>query len=253
MKLIHGDCIEELKELPDGCVDLVIADPPYGTTRNRWDTPLDLDSLWPELWRVCRGGGSPVLLFSQQPFTSALGASQLRNLRYEWVWQKPQGTGFLNANRAPLKAHENVLVFYRKAPRYFPQKWDKGEPWHGTGTTPGMSRRSSNYGKFDPRIRGTDHGTTLRYPLDVVQFNNLGRNKWSIHPTQKPVDLLEYLIRTYTEPGDTVLDFCMGSGSTGVACARTGRDFIGIELDDHYFEVASERIESEAASTASVI
>lgn len=250
MRLIHGDCIEELRRLPDACVDLVLADPPYGTTRNRWDTPLDLDALWPELWRVCRGGGSPVLLFSQQPFTSALGASQLGNLRYEWVWQKPQGTGFLNANRAPLKAHENVLVFYRKAPRYFPQKWDKGEPYHKAYH---FGRKSENYGAYDPAAKRTDRDTTLRYPTDVVRFNNLGRTKSVLHPTQKPVDLLEYLIRTYTEPGDTVLDFCMGSGSTGVACARTGRDFIGIELDDRYFEVARERIESEAASAASVV
>lgn len=240
--IIHGDCMVELPKIPDHSVDMVLADPPYGSTRNRWDTPLDMDALWPEIWRVCRDMSTPVLMFSQQPFTSVLGSSQIRNLRYEWIWRKSHGTGFLNANRAPMKSHENILVFYRRSPRYFPQKWDRGEPWHGTGTSSESRSTSSNYGKFDSKVKGTDHTTTMRYPTDVVEFNNLSGKKGCKHPTQKPVKLLEYLIKTYTEPGDTVLDFCMGVGSTGVACRNLGRRFIGIEIDAGYYEVARERI-----------
>lgn len=241
--LLRGDCIEAMGGLPDASVDMVLADPPYGTTRNRWDSVIPFDAMWGQVWRVARET-APVLLFSQQPFASALGASDIENLRYEWVWRKTQGTGFLNANRAPMKIHENVLVFYRHLPTYHPQRWDAGRPWHGMGVA---NRGSTNYGDYDVNEKRTDPTTTMRYPVDVVTYQNVGRGmRDAHHPTQKPVELLEYLIRTYTDAGGVVLDFCMGSGSTGVACLRTGRKFVGIELDDHWFDVASERIEMEA-------
>lgn len=242
MRLMLGDCLERMKEIPDGSVDLVLCDPPYGTTQNRWDTPLDLEKMWEQVWRVAKKNAA-VLMFSQQPFTSVLGASDIRHLRYEWVWKKPQGTGFLNANRAPMKCHENILVFYRGLPDYNPQKWDSGVPYYSSHAA---GSKSSNYGSYKTKDKGfsrTETTTTLRFPLDVVEFNNLARNKNVVHPTQKPVDLLEYLIKTYTEDGQTVLDFTMGSGSTGVACVNTGRDFIGIELDEGYFDIAKHRIE----------
>lgn len=242
MRLMLGDCLELMKEIPDGSVDLVLTDPPYGTTQNRWDTPLDLEKMWEQVWRVAKKNAA-VLMFSQQPFTSVLGASDIRHLRYEWVWKKPQGTGFLNANRAPLKCHENILVFYRSLPTYNPQKWDSGVPYHSSHAA---GSKSSNYGSYKTKDKGfsrTETTTTLRFPLDVIEFNNLARNKHVRHPTKKPVDLLEYLVKTYTDEGETVLDFTMGSGSTGVACVNTGRDFIGIELDEGYFEIARRRIE----------
>lgn len=241
IKLMRGDCLELMKEIPDGSVDLVITDPPYGTTQNRWDIPLDLEKMWEQVWRIAKKNAA-VLMFSQQPFTSVLGASDIRNLRYEWVWKKQRGTGFLNANRNPLKCHENILVFYRSLPTYNPQKWDSGVPYYSSYAA---GSKSSNYGCYKTKDKGfscTARTTTLRFPLDVVEFNNLAGNKNVVHPTQKPVDLLEYLVKTYTDEGQTVLDFTMGSGSTGVACVNTGRDFIGIELDDKYFEIANNRI-----------
>lgn len=234
--LWHGDCLEILRYIPDHSVDLVLTDPPYGTTDNQWDTPLDLAAIWPQLRRVGRPT-TPVLLFAQLPFLADVAISNRAELRYAWVCEKGNATGFLNANRAPMKAYEQVLVFYRAAPKYNPQM-EKGDPYI---KRPGKGKKSSNYnGHYD------DIGTVSdgrRYPRDIIS-----KDKWSwagetlVHPTQKPVRLLEYLICTYTDPGDTVLDFTMGSGSTGVACVRTGRNFIGIERDADYFATAKKRI-----------
>lgn len=232
IELWNGDCLELMKDIPDGSVDLVLCDLPYGTTRNKWDKCISLEKLWPEYKRVLKKNGA-IVLFAQTPFDKVLGASNLDMLRYEWIWEKPQGTGHLNAKRMPMKSHENILVFYRHLPTYNPQ-WEWGRPYTSTHTGD-----STNYGKQADSVTSTSDGR--RYPKDVLRF---GRDKTDkhLHPTQKPVALLEYLIKTYTDSGDTVLDNCMGSGSTGVACVNTSRRFIGIELDDDYFNIASQRI-----------
>lgn len=230
-----GDCLEVLPTIPDGSVDMILTDLPYGTTRNKWDSVVPLEPLWAQYHRIAKEDAA-IVLFSQQPFTTILGASNISELRYEWIWQKSHISGFLNANRAPLKSHENILVFYRKSPTYNPQRMPSGKLIHRTeGGT-----QSSNYGEFG---RKAASGIPSKgYPKDILSFDRWGDFD---HPTQKPVDLCEYLIRTYTDPGETVLDSCMGSGTTGVAAVQCGRSFIGIELEPKYFEIAERRI-SEA-------
>lgn len=230
-KLLQGDCLELMKGVPDGSIDMILCDLPYGTTRNRWDSALPLDKLWVEYKRIIKDNGV-ITLFAQTPFDKALGASNLSMLKYEWIWKKDNITGFLNAKIAPLKIHENVLIFYKNSPTYNPQMRVGFKPY-STKT----SGRSSNYGK-QRTVAIVNKGE--RYPIDVLEFK---RDKEKIHLTQKPVALLEYLIKTYTVEGETVLDNCMGSGSTGVACANTGRRFIGMELEENYFEIAKQRIE----------
>lgn len=231
-KIMQGDCLELMKEIPDGSVDMVLCDLPYGTTRNKWDTVIPFDPLWKQYERIIKENGA-IVLFSQMPFGAAVIMSNPSMFRYEWIYQKPNATGFLNANRMPLKSHENILVFYKALPTYNPQKW-KGNPYKAKrGNT-----TSKNYGEFDGDWH-TENKDGLRYPVDIIKFNK----EQGLHPTQKPVPLLEYLIKTYTNEGETVLDSCMGSGSTGVACANTGRRFIGIELDENYFDIAKKRIE----------
>ena len=229
VELINGDCLEVMKSIPDGSVDLILCDLPYGTTRNKWDSAIDLAALWTEYKRVCCGA---IVLTAQTPFDKVLGASNIDMLRYEWIWEKPKATGHLNVKRAPMKAHENVLVFYDRLPTYNPQKTD-GEPYKGRG---GASK-NDNYGGFDAVREGSADGS--RYPRSVQKFKHETK---PLHPTQKPVALMEYFIKTYTNEGDVVMDNCMGSGTTGVACINTGRRFIGIEKDDGYFEVAKKRI-----------
>ncbi|WP_244125937.1 DNA-methyltransferase [Burkholderia gladioli] len=224
-----GDCELMLADIPDRSVQMVLCDLPYGTTRNKWDCPLDLALLWREYRRICTG---PVVLTAQTPFDKVLGASNLVDLRYEWVWEKGNASGHLNAKRAPMKAHENVLVFYSRQPTYNPQMTDGHER-----KTSRRIRFSTNYGEQ----RETSYDSTRRYPRSVLFFSS-DKQKEALHPTQKPVALMEYLIRTYTNPGDVVLDNCMGSGTTGVAAVRTGRGFIGMELYENYFEIAESRI-----------
>ena len=229
--LRHGDCLDIMPTIPDASVDMVLTDLPYGTTQNKWDSEIPLEPLWREWRRVIRDG-SAVVLFGQQPFTSKLGASNLPWLRYEWIYEKSHPTGFLNANRAPLKNHENILVFCERGTPYNPQMSATRRMAH-----PGNAKKCVSYGEYDPSVPVRNPGLTFpRTILDYPEWN--GRT----HPTQKPVGLCEFLIRTYTDPGMTVLDCCMGSGTTGVACVRTGRSFIGIEMDDNYFQQASERI-----------
>lgn len=232
IELWNGDCLELMKYIPDGSVDLVLCDLPYGTTKNKWDTCIPLEKLWPEYKRVVKKNGA-IVLFAQTPFDKVLGASNLDMLKYEWIWEKPQGTGHLNAKKMPMKSHENILVFYRQLSTYNPQ-WEWGTPYKSTSGSP-----STNYGKQKDSVTTTSDGR--RYPKDVLRFGKAETVK-HLHPTQKPVALLEYLIKTYTDSGDTVLDNCMGSGSTGVACANTNRRYIGIELDDDYFNIAKQRI-----------
>lgn len=230
--LIQGDCITEMwKLIDDGVkVDMILTDLPYGTTRNKWDSIIPLDKMW-ECINKLTYERTPVLLFSQLPFTVTLCNSNMDDLRYEWIWMKERGTGFLNANKAPLKIHENILVFYKKLPVYNPQmRGDEVRVVKKNILCP-----SSNYGKYDKIPLSIYKG---KYPIDIIQFD---RDQSRIHPTQKPVSLLEYLIETYTNPKDLVLDFTMGSGSVGVACQNTNRNFIGIELDEKYYNIAKKR------------
>ena len=230
--LIHGDCLEEMMKLAnDGVkVDMILTDPPYGTTRNKWDTIIPLDKMW-ECINKLTYERTPVLLFSQLPFTVTLCNSNMDDLRYEWIWMKEQGTGHLNANKMPLKSHENILVFYKKLPVYNPQM--RGDEVRVVKRL--TNSTSSNYGEYDYIPLSTYTG---RYPIDIIQFD---KDRSRIHPTQKPVSLLEYLIETYTNHKDLVLDFTMGSGSVGVACQNTNRNFIGIELEEKYYNIAKKR------------
>lgn len=234
----HNDCFDVLPFLPAGSIDLVVSDLPYGTTNCKWDTTLPLTELWAQYDRLCRG---PVVLFAQTPFDKVLGCSNLSNLRYEWIWEKPAATGQLNANRAPMKAHENVLVFYRKQPTYNPIK------------TSGHARKTAIRKRPDTsEIYGaqtaTSYDSTDRFPRSVLLFSS-DKQKSALHPTQKPVALLDYLIRTYSNPGDIVLDNCLGSGTTGVAALQVGRRFVGIEKEEKYAHIALERIKAVAPST----
>ena len=234
IELINGDCLEEMKKIPDGSIDLVLTDPPYGTTACRWDTVIPFEPMWEQLKRITKKNGA-IVLFGSQPFTSALVMSNPKMFRYEWVWEKTMGTGFLDANRRPLRCHENILVFSQKRTAYHPQKW-KSNPYERK-RKPGS--KAVHYGKHD---RGN---TSLsedgdRYPVSFIKFSN--GNHGNVHPTQKPVALMEYLIKTYTNEGETVLDFTMGSGTTGVACKNLNRNFIGIELEKDYYEIAEKRI-----------
>lgn len=229
MKLLHGDCLELMATIPDGSVDMVMCDLPYGTTQNKWDSVIPLEPLWKEYKRICKGA---IVLTAQCPFDKVLGASNVGMLRYEWIWRKESGSGHLNAKKSPLKDHENILVFYSNPPIYNPQMRTGFKPYVCKQGLP----KSSNYGAQTGALTVSDGS---RYPLTVIEFP---RDKNKVHPTQKPVALMEYLIKMYTNAGDTVLDNCMGSGTTGVACLNTGRDFIGIERDDNYFWTASEWI-----------
>lgn len=238
--LIRGDCLEVLKSIPDGSVDMVLADPPYGTTKCKWDSVIPLAPMWRELKRIIKPNGA-IVMTATQPFSSQLGASNLQMLRYSWAWKKPH-TGQLNAKRMPLKNIEDVLVFYKKQPIYHQQR-GAGAPYtlHRIGY-----KGSECHGKQ------TDHSTVNtggRCPTQLLEFSN--RKEKNAHPTQKPVALMEYLIKTYTNEGDTVLDFVMGSGTTGVASINQTRKFIGIELDKGYFDIAEQRIRAAAEKRGS--
>jgi len=230
IQIIHGDCLDEMKKIPDGSVDMVLTDPPYGTTQNKWDSVIDLNLMWTELNRIVKDDGA-VVMTAQQPFTSHLIMSNPKNFKYCWTWVKEAGTGFLNAKKYPLKDNEDVVVFCRKPHIYNPQMRE-GEPYTITqGKT-----KSKNYGT---QTGATTVSDGKRYPLTTIHF---ARDKGKVHPTQKPVALMEYLIKTYTNENETVLDFTMGSGTTGVACKNLNRNFIGIELDTEYFAIAQKRI-----------
>ena len=233
-ELYLGDCLERMKEIPDGSVDLILADPPYQKTQNSWDSIIPLEPMWEQINRVIKPNGA-IVLFGQNTFTFKLGLSNEKMFRYTLTWEKTKAGGFLNAKRMPLQAHEDILVFYKKLPTYNPQ-FEEGKPYTKKAVTNGDGR---NYGNFD-RVGQVSVNDGKRYPRSVVKFSN--DNHGSLHPTQKPVALMEYLIKTYTNEGETVLDFTFGSGTTGVACMNTNRKFIGIEMDDTYFDIGSKRI-----------
>src|SRR5690625_1934532 len=235
-KLYHGDCLELMKDIPDGSIDMILCDLPYGITANQWDAVIPLEELWKHYKRIIKDRGA-IVLTAQTPFDKVLGSSNLPMLRYEWVWDKRLASGHLNAKKMPLKRHENILVFYKKLPVYNPQM-EKGDPYDNGY----VYVESSNYGKQRPVREKNESG--LRYPVSILDFSNANRQT-RIHPTQKPVALFEYLIRTYTNEGETVLDNCIGSGTTAIAAHRTNRKWIGIELDREYYELAKKRIEVE--------
>ena len=235
-RLLLGDCLELMSEIPDGSIDMVCCDMPYGTTNCRWDTALDLQRLWEQYKRITKESAA-IVLFAQTPFDKVLGCSNLPMLKYELIWEKTSATGHLNAKKMPMKAHENILVFYRKLPTYNPQK------------THGHERKQSKTGKtYNSDCYGDEtakpfYDSTERYPRSVQVFA-ADKQTNNLHPTQKPLALIEWLIATYTNAGEAVLDNCMGSGTAGEACKNLGREFVGIELDKGYFEMAQRRIEA---------
>ena len=231
IKLLQGDCIELMKELPDKSIDMVLCDLPFGVTQNKWDKIIPFEALWGGYNRVVKENGA-IVLNCQQPFTSKLIMSNLKNFKYCWVWYKKQCSGFLNAKKQPLRNCEDIAVFYRKQCTYNPIM-RKGKPQ--LKNTGGYS---SNYNDFTYQ----PHISEMYYPTTMLEIP-LQRFKGG-HPTQKPVTLLEYLIKTYTNEGETVLDNCMGSGSTGIACINTNRNFIGMELNEKFFKSAKNRIEN---------
>lgn len=234
----EGDCLELMRGIPDKSIDMILCDLPYGTTRNKWDSIIPLDVLWAQYERLIKDRGA-IVLTAQTPFDKVLGASNLQLLRYEWIWEKTQPTGHLNAKKMPMKSHENILVFYKKLPTYNAQK-TFGHPRKVSLAEHKLNCiKSTNYNDFE----ATSYDSTERYPRSVLLFAS-DKQKEHFHPTQKPVALFEYLIRTYTNEGDVVLDNCIGSGTTGVAALNTGRNFIGIEQDADYVRIANERIAS---------
>lgn len=256
MQLLQGDCLEVMKDIPDKSIDMVLCDLPYGTTACKWDSIIPFEPLWKQYNRVIKPEGC-IALFGSEPFSSKLRMSNLKNYKYDWYWEKDKGANFLFGNKMPIKIIETISVFYQSQPTYISQK---------TINPAGISKRhlAKNPGKITKNVKAVMGDSWKETIMDETQ-NYFGSNyepdkllakqliyfardaRGKVHPTQKPVPLLEYLIKTYTLEGETILDNCMGSGSTGVACVNTSRDFVGIELDQHYYEVACKRIaEAEA-------
>lgn len=237
IKLYQGDCLEVMKDIPDESIDMILCDLPYGiTARNKWDIVIPFNKLWEQYNRVIKNNGA-IVLFGSGMFTSSLMQSNPKMWRYNLIWHKTTPTGFLNANRMPLRAHEDIVVFYKSLPIYNPQKTKGHERKVSKAEHKTNSKKTDDYGEHGL----TTYDSTERYPTSVLTFST-DKQKAALHPTQKPVALLEYLIKTYTNESMTVLDNCMGSGSTGVACKNLNRNFIGIELDETYFNIAKERI-----------
>lgn len=234
---MNGDCLELMKSIPDGSIDCIIADLPYGTTQNKWDSVIPLDKLWEQYERVIKDNGM-ICLTSSEPFTNQLINSKPKKFKYyDLVWDKVSTTGFLNAKRQPLRRHEQILCFYKKQTTYNPIMEVRGKPRNKRSYNKRQGDGDMCYGKFE----NVESFNNEYYPTSVIQVSNAVQ-KGKVHPTQKPVELMEYLIKTYTNEGEIVLDNSMGSGSTGVAAMNTSRKFIGIELDKKYFEIASNRI-----------
>jgi len=246
INLLHGDCLELMKDIPDNSIDMVLCDPPYGTTACKWDTVIDFELMWSELKRITKDNGA-ICLFGSEPFSSALRMSNIKMFKYDWVWEKERPTNFQILKKQVGKVHELISVFYLKQCFYAPVMEDS---WLAK-ERPRVSGKNYNINKELNRVKHTGMAAKVskgfnskkRYPRSVIKFNrNHKGQRW--HPTQKPVALLEYLIKTYTLENETVLDFTMGSGSTGVACKNLDRKFIGIEKDEKYFKIAKERIEN---------
>lgn len=244
MQLMQGDCLELMKDIPDGTVDMILCDLPYGTTQCKWDSTIPFDKLWEQYKRIIKYHGV-IALFGCEPFSTYLRMSNIQNYKYDWIWNKHSTNGFLNAKKRPLKQHEVISIFSYGVPAYNPQMETRGKERAKGYYNKKCGDGDMVYGKFGNKKSINN----VYYPTDILSFSNADHTS-KVHPTQKPVALLEYLIKTYTNAGQTVLDNCMGSGSTGVACVNTRRDFIGIELDKGYFDIAKKRIEdaSEAVN-----
>lgn len=240
IQLYKGDCLEVMKRIPDKSIDMILCDLPYGTTACKWDTVIPFEPLWEAYERIIKDDGS-IVLFGSEPFSSKLRMSNLEMYKYDWIWDKKTGLGFLDSKYRPLKQHEIISVFSNGGVsngskiqmKYYPQGLIK--------TTKKNSNSKSNILNSEPKQRKELNTEYTNYPKTIITFSRVS----GLHPTQKPVALCEYLIKTYTNENDTVLDNCMGSGTTGVACKRLNRNFIGIELDDKYFEIAKNRTEGE--------
>ena len=233
-KIYCGDCLEVMKEIPDDSIDMILCDLPQGITQNKWDIALSFDLLWKQYERVAKDNAA-IVLFGNQPFSSQLVCSNLSLFKYEWIWEKDKATGHLNANKRPMKSHEQILIFYKSLPVYNPQKYI-GNPCHSRGLATGTIGKTTNYGKHI----GVETTGNMKFPLSIIKFNK----EWGLHPTQKPISLLEYFINTYTDENALVLDNCIGSGATAVACINTKRNFIGIELSQEYCDIARKQIAS---------
>ena len=246
--LINADCFDVFPFIEDKSIDAIICDLPYGTTENKWDSVLPLDLLWQQYRRIIKDNGI-IILFAQSPFDKVLGCSNLEWLKYELIWIKNRGTGHLNAKKMPMKYHENILVFYKKLPTYNPIFIDYSESTkkiHKSNKVKTFDAKwannNANYGRFNKleRVYDFERG---KYPMSYINFNVLSQtDKIRTHPTQKPVELMEYLIKTYTNENEIVLDNTMGSGTTGLACLKTNRQFIGIEKEKQYYDVAVRRL-----------
>jgi len=237
IQLIKGECIEQMKLIPSGSVDAIITDPPYGTTACKWDSVIPFEPMWQELNRIIKPNGA-IVLFGSEPFSSALRMSNIKNYKYDFVWNKVNRfTGALNSSFMPMKSHENIIIFVNKGKPTFNKQLREGKPY--------ISKQTKGQGDFT-QYGNTKGHTTInkggRNPCSIINIKADNKKESGLHPTQKPVELMEYLIKTYTNEGETVLDFTMGSGTTGVAAKNLNRNFIGIELDDKYFEIAKERI-----------
>lgn len=233
MQLFNGDCLEVMKSIPDASIDAIITDPPYGTTACKWDSVIPFDLMWEQLNRIIKPNGA-IVLFGSEPFSSYLRMSNIKNYKYDWKWDKVIGSGFQVAKYKPMIRSEDVCIFGTGGKvNYYPIKIKRDKPIKGYAVNNSLSNPLAN---SDKKVRTYTH----KNPTNILEFKKV---KGTVHPTQKPVDLMEYLIKTYTNENETVLDFTMGSGSTGVACKNLNRKFIGIELDKNYFEIAKKRIE----------
>ena len=236
-----GDCLERMKEIPDGSVDMILADPPYGTTACKWDGIIPLEPMWEQLKRIIKPNGA-IVLFGSQPFTSVLVASNLKMFKYEWIWEKAVGSNFAVAKYQPLKEHENVLVFCKGKSNYYPIKEER----KGSGKTRLKNGYKSNgtstevYGGLQSNRKGKEYDD-LKFPSSVQYFNNRDKDR-GMHPTQKPIELFEYLVRTYSKENDLVLDNCAGSGTTAIACLNTKRQFIVMEKEQKYYDIILKRV-----------
>lgn len=243
--LRYGDCLDVMQEIPNNSIDCIICDLPYGVTQNKWDSVIDLDLLWKQYKRIIKDNGA-IILFGQDKFTMRVMLSNEKWHRYNLIWNKENSTGFLNANRMPLRVHEDIMIFYKKLPVYNPQKFEGKAPSHrrckkGTKKED-LQKINGNYGDYFVGDYNEDvTKSNMKYPTSIITIKRVPVCKCE-HPTQKPVELLEWLIKTYTNEGDLVLDNCMGSGTTGVACKNLNRNFIGIEKEETYFNIAKERI-----------
>ena len=249
INLMLGDCLERMKEIPDGSVDMVLTDPPYGTTACKWDSVIPFEPMWEQLNRIIKPNGA-IVLFGSEPFSSSLRMSNIKNYKYDWIWEKSNPSNIALANKQPMRYHELISVFYKKQCKYNKQMIPRESlriKQHQSSGYIFHNSQSEQTGLKYIEVNSNRYDKDLKNPSTILKFNSLRPNakEFVKHPTQKPVALMEYLIKTYTNENETVLDFTMGSGTTGVACMNTGRKFIGIELDDNYFEIATKRILGE--------